>query len=103
MKRNLFIFVLKVILLTGVIFVSLRLYAWYFNVPVVGFVNILFYISIIFLIVGLTMVLIKFFREGKGEIKNLAILNVSTLFIAVAILFLLISSILTIVICNLPS
>lgn len=101
MKRNLFIFILKVIVLTVAIFVTLRLYGWYVNKPVVEFVNLLFYISIILLIIGLIMVLIKFFREGKGESKSPSILSTSTLLISVAITLLVISSILTMIICNL--
>lgn len=103
MKRDIFLFVLKAILLTGVIFVSLRLYGWYVNKPVVEFVNLLFYIAVIILILGLILVLIKFFREGKNDINNFAALNLSTLLIVVALILLLISSILTMIICNLTA
>lgn len=103
MKRDVLLFVLKTILLTAAVFVTLRLYSWYVNKPVVVFVNLLFYIAVIILIIGLILVLIKFFREGKYGSNALGILNFSTLLIAVALALLLISSILTMIICNLTS
>jgi hypothetical protein len=103
MKRDIFIFLSKVVAVTAVIFVVLRLYGWVVNKPLGEFVNLIFYVAIILLIVVLIMVLIMFFRECKKEGKLFGVLNVSTLLIAVAIMLLLVSSILTFLICNFTS
>lgn len=92
---------LQVLLSVALIFVPLRLLSWYINKPVVVFVNMVFYVAIVLLILGLTMVLIKFLITSDRETRVSRFLAYSKVLIIDGVIFLLFSSILTMMICGL--
>lgn len=101
MKQDAVKLFLQVLLSVALIFVPLRLLSWYINKPVVVFVNMVFYVAIVLLILGLTMVLIKFLIASNQESRLAKILDYSKLLLIDGVIFLLFSSILTMMICGL--
>lgn len=103
MKRDAVKLLLQVLISIALIFVPLRLISWYINKPVVVFANMIFYVAIVLLIIGLTMVMIKFLINNNKNSRLSRILDYSKLLIIDGVIFLIFSSVLTMMICGLNS
>ncbi len=103
MKRDAVKLLLQVLISIALIFVPLRLISWYINKPVVVFANMIFYVAIVLLIIGLTMVMIKFLINNNKNSGVSRILDYSKLLIIDGVIFLIFSSVLTMMICGLNS
>lgn len=103
MKRDAVKLLLQVLISIALIFVPLRLISWYINKPVVVFANMIFYVAIVLLIIGLTMVMIKFLINNNKNSGLSRILDYSKLLIIDGVIFLIFSSVLTMMICGLNS
>lgn len=109
--KDILLFLCKVILSCGIIIATLRVYVWYTNKPLDTFVNMLFYLAIVFLTLGFLGVLITFlkgiFHNNNSEFiennvqkeqENLSyknLLNLTTLLILDGAVFMLFSFLLT--------
>lgn len=105
--KDILFFIFKVLITCTICVTLIRLYIWYNNKPFDTLANILFYLSLSFLLIGFLSILIIFLKStfGNGNSQQVRdsftykdFLSFTTLIILDGIIFIVISFLLTFII-----
>lgn len=94
-SKDILIFIFKV-LVTSSFWVSiLRIYVWYYNKSLDTFANVLFYLSLSFLIFGFISILLILLKQEQKNVTYKRLMSIATLIVFDGIVFIVISFFLT--------